>query len=120
MLSKKQYEILAKNGYSDDAIQKMDYNLASKLIGEILHPKDKEANQAPYHKEIAVPNVEKVLKNKGFDNTSAFTRQATDLTIAMLDANKLAVINGKAEPVDIGLLMAQAILCVRAAVKEFG
>lgn len=117
MVSEKQKQILTKNGYTEEAISKMDYKEVSSVIGGILNkPKPETPTQgAPYHKEVIVPVVEKVQdwkpKGKEFDNVSAYTRQATDLCIAMLEAN----VNSKTELVPIADLMNEAIICVAAA-----
>ena len=99
---------------------------ASKMIDEIINkPK---ANG--FHKVLVEPELvtfEEAYKNKmpaynkpKFDTSSYFVAYAKDLCIAMLNAHAAKMsVDATIQPLEIGTIMTQAILCIKQAQKEF-
>ena len=109
-ITDKQKAFLTKSGVT------VSYNMsseeASKLIGEIINkgkPKTDEVHQEQ-------------PKAKGYDTSSFYVAYSKDLCIALLEHQAVLVQAGliKVEQMsDVGTMMAQAILCIKQAQKEF-
>ena len=115
MTTDKQKFRLKKAGYTDEQIDKMDWKQVSDIIGKL----------PAYHKEVIEPNTEQIVSS-GYkkeyvphDNISYYVAYAKDLCIALIEANKMAVIAGKAEPIEVGKLMTEAIFEIRKAKGAF-
>ena len=118
-ITEKQQKILIQAGWTEKDIAEKPYQVLSDAIGKILA--ERKPNQ--FHKEVKGPQVENVevqgwkgnqSKPNKFDATSSYTRQATDILIALIENQA-----EKEQPVDIGTLMSQAIQCVLAAKRTF-
>ena len=113
-ITDKQRAFLEKHGV------KVSYGMskqeASRMIDELINPLDKAANKAPYSKEIPAKQTDREFKPK-FDTSSYYVSYAKDLCIAMIEHQ--AVVDDPKHAVDVGTLMAQAIMCIKQAQEEF-
>ena len=108
-ITDKQKAFLLKSGI------KISYGMskqeASKMIDEIINkgkPKAEVQESKPFESK------------KSYDTSSFYVAYSKDLCIAMLNAHAATMqSDATVKPVDIGLLMAQAILCIKQAQKEF-
>ena len=108
-ITDKQKAFLERNGI------KISYGMskeeASKMIDEIINKPKGEKKEEP--KEVFKPK---------FDTSSYYVAYAKDLCCALLEQQTALIMNGTMQldqKADVGLVMAQAILCIKQAQTEF-
>lgn len=122
MVSEKQKNILTKNGYTEQQISQMSYQQVSEAIGHLLaRPKDVQANQAPYSKEVPAVQVERAVftPRPAYNPSSQYVSYAKDVFLALRTMIHEEVAHTKMDVTD-EQIMARSIQLVKMAIKEFG